>query len=569
MARSYPTLEQRRSNAAFSASRSGAPVGVKNLDQIKSGYVNAAKKLWQLSDDWEVNLLMNVFGPELMGSIAVAFDPSVKFQVGGQKVDVARRRRTRESGSYVAGGDAGGTFRIYRNYVLDGDDFEIVPEFLAEEGVYEDNFRLPKSMTSHTTFFEDSTDSLRSKGTDYNEMESCKVSGLDWDPAPEDTYTIRTNATRYDPDLDGAYERVETIVTFKYDKNSPVVPIVRGFGFDAALEDLHENVKQFAADHLTDYLPQCLSSGRVFNAFYQIGELKDLPLMIRKTLETQRFLRNLVKDPATALQKLDKALGDAYLNKEFGYDSLVSVVKSLLVLPEKVAKRFNYLLRKNSKRTSQRFTRTYNNVSELGSLWPSWTYLLPSGVDYEILEETAKFVPDVEVRCVVNSTINFPELAVPKFSDSNFRDMIGLSPRVVDIYNLVPWTWLGDWFTGVSKYLDLVETLVLDKDLINVGFVTVLFKSNIALKGTFRIRDRDVVFDKFGNIVSEVLGDPIDISYRTAGAMDYRTRFSIDDLFGVKSVSDKQGLLTESQKAIIGSLSTKFTGNTVHQHKGK
>jgi hypothetical protein len=567
MARSYPTLEQRRSNAAFSASRSGAPVGVKNLDQIKSGYVNAAKKLWQLSDDWEVNLLMNVFGPELMGSIACAFDPSVKFQVGGQKVDVARRRRTRETGSYVAGGDAGGTFKIYRNYVIDGEDLTIVPEFLFENGIYEDNFRLPQSMTSHTTFFEDSTDSLRSKGTDFNEMESCKVSGLAWDPAPQDTYTIRTNTTRYDPDFDGAYERVEEIVVFKYDKNSPVVPIVRGFGFDAALEDLHEQVKQFAADHLPDYLPQCLSSGRTFNAFYQLGELKDLPLMIRKTLDTQRYLLSLLKDPKTALRTLDKALADAHLNYLFGYKSIEQTIKSLLVLPEKVAKRFNYLLRKNSKRTSQRFTRTYDNVSELGSLWPSWTYLLPSGVHYEIVEETAKFVPNVEVRCVVNSTINFPQLAVPKFSDSNFRDMIGLNPRVVDIYNLVPWTWLGDWFTGVSKYLDLVETILLDKDLINVGFVTVLFKSDIALKGTFRIRDRDVVFDKFGHKISEVLGDPIDISYRTAGSMDYRTRFSIDDLFGVKSVSDKQGLLTESQKAILGSLSTKFTGDTVHSHK--
>lgn len=564
---SYPTLEQRRSNAAFASSRSGAPVGVKNLDQIKSGYVNAAKKLWQLSDDWEVNLLMNVFGPELMGSFAVAFDPSVKFQVGGQKVDVARRRRTRETGSYSAGGNAGGSFKIYRNYDFIDGDFTIVPEFLFDVGTYEDNFHLPSSLTTHTTFFEDSTDSLRSKGTDYNEMESCKVSGLGWDPPPLDTYTITDTTTRYDEDHPTAYERVEIIVTFTWDPNSPIAPIVRNFGFDGALYELHESVKQFAADRLEDYLPQCLSTKRLFNSFYQLGELKDLPLMIRKTLETQRFILGLLKDPKTALLTLDKALANAHLNYLFGYKSLEQAVKSLLVLPEKVSKRFNYLLRKNSKRTSQRFSLTYDDVNVLGSLWPSWTYLLPSGVHYEILEETAKFTPKLELRCVVNSTINFPELAVPKFSDSNFRDMIGLNPRVVDIYNLVPWTWLGDWFVGVSKYLNLVEAILLDKDLINVGFVTCLFNSNIALKGKLRIRDRNRVFDSSGHLVSEVLGDPIDISYRTAGSMDYRTRFSVDDLFGVKSVDDKQGLLTESQKAILGSLSTKFTGQTVHQHK--
>ncbi len=567
MARSYPTLEQRRTNAAFSGSRSSAPVGVKNLDQIRSGYVNAAKKLWQLSDDWEVNLAMNLFGPQLMGSIAFALDPSAKFQVGGQKVDVARRRRTREMGSYVAGGDAGGTFRIYRNYTINHGVFTIVPEYLYEEGTYEDNFRLPSSMTSHTTFFEDSTDRLRSKGTDYNEMESCKVSGLGWDPPPDDTYTITDTTTQYDPDFPTAYERVETVVTFKWDKNSPIVPIVRNFGFDAALEGLHESVMQFAGDHLEDYLPQCLSNKRLFNAFYQLGELKDLPLMIEKTLLTQRFLRDLLKNPLATLRDLDKALADAHLNYLFGYKSLEQAVKSLLTLPEKVAKRFNYLLRKNSKRVSQRFSLTYTDVNELGSLWPSWTYMLPSGVNYEVLEESADFTPNLELRCVVNSTINFPEVAVPKFSDSNFRDLIGLNPRIIDIYNLVPWTWLGDWFTGTSKYLNLVEACAGDKDLINVGFVTCLFKSNIAIAGKLRIRDRARVIDSNGHLVSEVLGDPIDISYRTAAAMDYRTRFSIDDLFGVKSVSDKQGLLTESQKAILGSLSTKFTGKTVHSHK--
>lgn len=560
MARSYPTLDQRRSNAAFASSRSGPPSGVSNKKQQSAAYTNAAKRLWKLSSDWEVNLLMTVFGPERMGSIALAFDPSAKFQFGGQKIDVARRRRTRETGSYVAGFSAERLVSIYRNYIVNDDEsISIVSEYLYYEGSEDLGVTLPSSKTTHTTFCEDSTDKLRAEGCLYNEMESCKVHDLDWLKAPSEPISIHEDVTVF---IDStAYERSVYDTTIIYHEGSPLAPIVDNYGFDDALPSLNASVKQFCSDHLDDVLTNCLSSRRLFNAFYQIGELKDLPMMIAKTIDTRNYLLSLLSDPNSALVSADKASGDAYLNYLFGYKSIEQVVKSLCRLPEKLAKRFNYLLRKNSKRVSQRFTQRYSGVEQLGELSPSWTYLVPAAVSYELIDEKVDFQPDLELRCVVNSTINFPQLAVPKFSDSTYRDMLGLNfpPRIIDLYNLVPWTWLGDWFTGLGKYLDMIETIFYDRDLINVGFITALLTSNIGIAGTLRMRkSRVAVYNSVGDLISETLGDPVDIPYRTIGAMDYRVRFSIDDLFGVKSVLDKQGLLTDDQKKILGALLTKF-----------
>jgi hypothetical protein len=494
-----------------------------------------------------------------MGSIAAAFDPALKFRIGGEKVDVVRRRRTRETGSYQAGVEAIQVDQNYRNYINHGDlPPEIVGEFLHDTSSEDVGNQLPAYDTTHTTFVEDSTNRLRAKGTFYNEYESCRVHDLDWSKGPSEPIVVTEDIIE-NGEL-GRIDRTHRVTTISYPFDGPLAPIVQNFGFDSALEGLNENVKQFCADHLEDFLPQCLSNRRLFNAFYQIGELKDLPMMIEKTLATSKFLRNLAKDPVHALTYIDKASGDAYLNWEFGYKSLQQVVKSLVNLPEKVAKRFNYLLRKNSKRAAQRFSLTYKNVDELGQLWPSWTYILPATVEYEILEETVDFRPDVEIRCVVDSTINFPELAVPKFSDSTYRDLLGLNPTISDVYNLIPWTWLGDWFVGVSKYLNMIERITNDKDLINVGFVTVILHSNLVLKGKVRVyTTRSVTYNSDGDVTSESHSDPVDIPYQTSGSMDYRCRFSIDELFGVKSVSDKQGLLDSDQKSILGALLTKFT----------
>jgi len=560
MPQSRPTLDQQRSNVAFSDSRSSPPVGSKEGKHLRGAYTNAAKRLWQLSPDWEVNLLMNVFGPERMGSIAAAFDPLFKFRIGGQKVDVVRRKRVRGTYEYEVGYVAHARTEFYQNYVINPDfSMTIVPEYLVTVNPDEDvSLDLPSAQARRTTFTEDSTDRLRAKECRYSEFRENNPHELRYTSAPGGTFICRNSeTTQYD---DGRYDRIKYITEFSYHGSGPIVPFVGNMGFDDGMQAQEDAVRMWCAERLEDVLPPCLTSFREFNAFYQIGELKDLPMMIEKTFQTAHFLRDLVtNNPKISLRRTGKASGDAYLNEKFGYESMEQAAKSLMKTPERVAKRFNYLLERNSKVSSQRFKKEYRNPSLMGTFAPSWTYLVPTTVHYTVDDLVYESKPTAELRCVVNAIVNFPPLAVPKFSDSTYRDMIGLTPRLTDLYNLVPWTWLGDWFIGVSKYLNLIETVALDDSLVNVGFMTALVHNEARVKGKLRLwQDYSIVRSEYGDTISEDMDNPIDVLFDTSGSMDYRTRFSIDELPSVKSVLDKQSLLSGEQKSILGALLTKF-----------
>jgi len=560
MPQSHPTLDQQRTNAAFSGSRSGPPVGAREGKHLRGAYTNAAKKLWSLSDDWEVNLLMNIFGPERMGSIAAAFDPLAKFRVGGQQVDIVRRRRIRGTHSVYGGFTAIVNTEIYANYVINPDNSTtIVAEYQAAvQGPEDISEEISGANGTRTTFSEDSTDRLRAKGCRYSEYRASEPHEMNWTAPPTSTFTTIKDETH--EQLGGRYVRYVITTVFSYYGDAPVVLFVDNVGNDGRMEFQENYVREWCASHLEDVLPPCLSSFRLFNAFYQIGELKDLPMMIRKTFATADFLRGLTRNSKTGLQRVDKVSADTYLNNEFGYESIEQTFKSLAKLPEKVSKRFNYLLEKNSKVTSQRFKKAYKGPSQLSQLAPWWSYRVPVQTYYDVIDEIYDFDPEGEIRCVVNGIVDFPRLAVPKFSDSTYRDMIGLNPRLVDLYNLVPWTWLGDWFSGVSKYLNLVETVALDETLVNVGFITALVSSKFRIRGKVRIwQNYQARYNRFGHLISETKLDPVDIPYDTSGSMKYRTRFSIDELPSVKSVLDKQGLLSEEQKLTLGALLTKFT----------
>lgn len=281
--------------------------------------------------------------------------------------------------------------------------------------------------------------------------------------------------------------------------------------------------------------------------------------MVRKTRQFYDYLRNLAKHPLDSLRVVDKRLGDAYLNKEFGYDSLVDAAADTLKFPTKIAKRLNYLLERNGKRTTQRYKRTFKNPFIMGYFYPAFTYLIPSSVNYEILEEEQTLVPTCETRTVVNTVVNFPKVAVPKFSDPTYRKLIGLKPTVTDIYNLYPFSWLYDWIGGAGDYLNLVETIIKDDDLINFGMITAIVNCDWTIKGKLGVRDSYVEINHDGDVILETLGDIQEIPYNFKSHIRYRTRFDIASLESVKSVDGRNGNLSDSQISIIGALLTKFT----------
>lgn len=552
MSKSRPTIDQKRANAAFDGSGRSMS-DVTPSEKAIGPSENLTRYIWKLPNDYLDRLLSDVFGRERIRSFALAMEPARLFKTNFQLIDTVKRKRSKGTRGFTRGVKTVIERWEYSNQIVDDPDPQ--PEYLVGSSVeVNDN----SGFETFTEFFEDSTDKLRKKGTRLSEMRQCKTT-LDWKNDNLLSYVVNSDIKMRDAPPSPFYTREVTRTTFYYAVDQPVVAPVDNWGNDNGAELLEESVKYWCYDNLAAILTPVLTSARQYNAFYQLGELKDLPKLLVKTKSLYNYLRGAIKDPLAALQKADKRLGDAILTKEFGWDSVVDAAADTLRAPKKIAKRLNYLLERNGKRTTQRYKRTFKNPFNVEYFYPYYTYFMPSTVDYWIIEEEQSLVPKLETRTVVNTVVNFPKVVVPEFSDSNYRDLTGLNPTITDIYNLYPYSWLNDWFTGVGDYLELIQTVINDKDLVNYGMITAILNCEWSIKGKLGIRDIRVDFDSEGNLYDLEEGDVVEIPYNFSSSIRYRTRFDIASLDNVKSVDNRFDTLSESQKSILGALIAKFT----------
>jgi hypothetical protein len=320
----------------------------------------------------------------------------------------------------------------------------------------------------------------------------------------------------------------------------------------------------------------CLPTRRNFNAFYQIGELRDLPQTLRGTLTAWRDVEAIIGKAAWQLasvspkfwtrsmaQRLqaplarvgvfidpDKALSSAYLTYKFGWQSMVQACDQLMNAPKKATKELNYLIAKNGQNI------TLSTIQHLpDSEWTSHPAISPY-VLYPMLPDPDHPLSQdgwrqASIRCVVNCGVQFPSIEEPILRQVLYADKLGLFPRPSDILNLIPWTWLIDWFFGLSNYLRLVEEVQGDYQLINWGMATYTsYLSSTATIGSF------MLYNEFTHNAS---GSVHNLTVRKAECLStgkfeavYRCRVGVQSLARVKLASGFG--LSETQKAILTAL---------------
>lgn len=209
-----------------------------------------------------------------------------------------------------------------------------------------------------------------------------------------------------------------------------------------------------------------LPTSRRFDAIREIGELKDLPSLIKQGFET--FLSTGAGGTPT------QAMSNLFLAKEFGIDPIVSTVHKLLRLPSEIAKRVNYLIAREGKPTS---LHAYHNYGEPLESTAGFTYS-------PLISETAvgTFTTgfrQVELRSTINCLVKFPPLEMPSLKEDLADRIWGARFRAQDLYNLMPWTWLIDWFAGIGDYMDTFCTINENPSTINYGFLTYVSKGEV------------------------------------------------------------------------------------------
>jgi hypothetical protein len=329
---------------------------------------------------------------------------------------------------------------------------------------------------------------------------------------------------------------------------------------------------------------RCVPSRRYFNLGYQLGELKDITKTLRGTILQWRELQSAMggaiefgkalSDPSwwtvtkvDSLSRLlenvgvlhaDKLLSDVYLNFKFGWQSTYQALVGLLKRPYQAANDVNRLIARNGK---------FSNLSATTSGSDQMTS--PPALNIPPPPHYATLVPgsiatqgyrSYELRMVCNSGINFPSADVPRLRKALLASKLGLIPTPADLYDLVPWTWLVDWFTGASEYLHLMDNLSSDRSIINYGLLTYKSKLRVHTSCKFKYSEQ---FSERCNPPDPIGGGyssttDLYTDYRPYYEVKYILRLSLESVLSsaIKTYSGTN--LSTYQKSVLGALFSKL-----------
>lgn len=291
----------------------------------------------------------------------------------------------------------------------------------------------------------------------------------------------------------------DNIYQTSWDYNSTVVPGAVYSNIDTDTLRFNELTiaETLMSKHASSMFRDILPTRKGYTLFRNLVELRDVPrgiLQLQKTIQNLRALDASLKMPKSVRNKIRsfktplKDIPKEYLSYHFGWKQTYKDVMGLLEYPEKATKKFNFLLARNGKPTSYRSRREFLLG---GDSVPSFYY---PGLHWEEFPEQETHVSRTcELRMVVNSTFDFPPIDPTNFQRSEFIRRLGVVPSFTDFYNLVPWTWLLDWFTGFGNYIDIIEEVNNDKSLINYGFITCVSKGQVrTIRKWYDVRSRAV-----------------------------------------------------------------------------
>jgi hypothetical protein len=294
---------------------------------------------------------------------------------------------------------------------------------------------------------------------------------------------------------------------------------------------------------------------RDYSLFRNLAELRDIPSSVLSLKETLKNLRSLYVSLSTSpsvrkiifdLKKTSKDIPNEYLSYHFGWKQTYKDLMDLLVAPSKISKKYDFLIKRNGQPTTFRTSRKYETAEKGVS---GFQYDV-SGFEYEFTQDS-RIERESELRLVINATFDFPPINTPHFRLNDYLDRIGIAPRVTDVYNLIPWTWLVDWFTGFGNYVELIDNINHDPGLINWGMITCHTNGKLitAMKSKSNTVRSLTTWPNSTVFTTEVRGN----NHESQFVYECQTRGDVATVLDVKLTSVPSSL-TVYQKSIIGAL---------------
>lgn len=299
---------------------------------------------------------------------------------------------------------------------------------------------------------------------------------------------------------------------------------------------------------------------RDYTLFRNIVELRDIPGSILSLRDTVRDLRQLYVSLSHSpslrriifdIKAVAKDVPNEYLSYHFGWKQTFNDLRDLLAAPNKITKKINFLIKRNGKPTTFRSKRSFvSGESDVSGFdydqfgLEFQTSSLGDGIKSRIERES-------ELRLVINAGFDFPPVDAVSFRDRSFYDRIGLYPRPTDIYNLVPWTWLVDWYTGLGNYVELIDNMNRDPSIINWGMLSCISHGKLITEFQSRSRSNSQTYHNGSLVANE---DSFQVNKHTSiYEFTCETRRDVATFLSVNRTSEPTSL-TGYQSSIIGAL---------------
>ena len=513
----------------------------------------------------------------IIRSFAVAIDPLYEFKVGAHQITPANRTKWRQNASVLQ--------LRYSDTYRDHVDYGQIPNYLNVTGCWSPflvNISQPvlgypqlgvplPTQDPLSDYLKDTTHRTRLHGSEQGTLELFK--GYINSPPR----TLLGDRSRYQtfsqttPDYEAncvAHGCRSQYLTYGSDQTRVVF-----YPTAATLSaSVHNSLrtseiaynKALAQKHVLGLVKNWSPLKRDYNLYRNAVELRDLPRSISSLYKTLGDLKklyvSLTSQPLTRkavfdLKGVAKDVPGEYLSYHFGWKQTYRDLTDLYALPEKLSKRYSFLIKRAGKPTSFRSKITLSSAEKDVSGFAYSTGNI-------FLEETStksRIEREHELRLVINATFDFPPLNVPHFRWREFLERVGVVPRPTDLYNLTPWTWLIDYFTGLGNYVEIIDNINHDPNLVNWGLLTVVtrgklitdFKSKTSMRSTITVQpNAGVTVTSYDETMHQSI-----FSY------DCQTRSDVSTLMSMNETSVPTSL-SAYQKSILGALLLQRTGES-------
>jgi hypothetical protein len=487
----------------------------------------------------------------VIGSLAFALDPFQQFKTATGRVTAANRTRERLCSSIL---DTNRALVNDRLTYVDFYRFGSLPHQFVDAYFHDDHWQIDQSaQPALEDISKDTTKRTRVVGSDNGEFSDFRVTLLD---SPSRSVFERFSQNiLYLPGGDGSPYYYHEVNIHKGYTSGPAATI-SNFLYEQLRTNEWDRSLAEMQDKSLAMFKGILPSRRNYTLFRNIVELRDLPRGVLQLRETIRHLRQLALDlniPKALLERINSFKISAsdvpkeFLSYSFGWAQTYRDVRDLLLTPQRIGKKIDFLIRRNGQATTYRSQRKFSTRETLPS---GFSY---PGFSWETEPVLNSFLERESVlKMVVNANFEFPGVDLPSFRNQQWKRYLGVYPTPTDFYNLVPWTWLVDWFTGLGDYVEVIDTINSNNDLINWGLVTNKVVGNMVTNMVSQSSSTDIT-----GVAGQGPGQEVKTTWSNShkSVLQYSStlRRDIGTLFNVRTTTDTSSLTTY-QLAILGSL---------------